>query len=47
MNIIILILAVIGAVLGIFSSIGIVIMLFGTIGFKVYRKIKYGKSLFD
>ena len=47
MNIIILILAVIGAVLGIFSSFVIVIMLFGTIGFKVYRKIKYGKSLFD
>ena len=46
MNIIILILAVIGAVLGIFSSIGIVIMLFGTIGFKVYRKIKYVKSVF-
>ena len=47
MNIIILILAVIGAVLGIFSSIGIVIMLFGTTGFKVYQKTNYGKLLFD
>jgi hypothetical protein len=25
----------------------IVLMLFGTLGFKIYRKIKYGMSIYD
>lgn len=47
MNILYLAIALIGAVIGIGSSFIIVFLLFTTIGKKVYRKIKYGISMFD
>ena len=36
-----------GALLGGGSTLAMIVMMFGTIGFKIYRKIKYGKSLYD
>lgn len=36
-----------GGLVGLGSTLGIVFMLFGTIGYKIYRKIRYGISLFD
>ena len=47
MEIIKLILIVVGGSLGALSSIGVVLLLFGTIIFKIFRKIRYGISLFD
>ena len=47
MNIVVIIIAVIGAAAGIGSTVAIVASLFGTIGYKIYRKIKYGISLFN
>ena len=34
-------------ILGGGSTLAIVAMLFGTIGYKIYRKMKYGVSLYD
>lgn len=47
MNIGVLILIVVGGACGGLSTIYIAASLFGTLGFKIYRKIKYGKSLYD
>lgn len=47
MNILLYIIAIIGGGAGIISSIGIIVYLFWTLGFKIYRKIKYGMSLYD
>lgn len=46
MNIGILILIIVGGTTGALSTIYIVFSLFGTLGFKIFRKIKYGTSLF-
>lgn len=46
MNIGILILIIVGGATGALSTIYIVFSLFGTLGFKIFRKIKYGTSLF-
>ncbi len=47
MNPAILILVIIGGAAGGLSTLYIVFSLFGTLGFKIFRKIKYGISLFD
>jgi hypothetical protein len=36
-----------GVIIGGGSTLVIVLMLFGTMGFKIYRKIKYGMSIYD
>jgi hypothetical protein len=36
-----------GVLIGGGSTLAIIVTLFGTIGFKIYRKIKYGMSLYD
>lgn len=46
-NIIILMIGIVGAIVGIGSTLAIVVSLFGTIGYKIHRKIKYGISLFN
>lgn len=35
------------AILGVGSTLVILFLLFGTIGYKIYRKIKYGVSLYS
>lgn len=47
MNPVILILIIIGGAAGGLSTLYIVFSLFGTLGFKIFRKIKYGMSLYD
>ncbi|MGN1145405.1 MAG: hypothetical protein ACI4R5_03075 [Acetatifactor sp.] len=47
MNIGMLILIIIGGACGIFSTLYIVASLFGVIGYKIYRRIKYGISLYN
>lgn len=47
MNIGIIILIVAGGACGGLSTLYIAVSLFGTLGFKIYRKIKYGISLYD
>ncbi len=47
MNPIILILVVIGGAVGGLSTLYIVFSLFGTLGYKIFRKVKYGISLFN
>lgn len=47
MNIGLWILVVIGGAAGALSSLYLLIALPGTIAYKFYRKIRYGKSLYD
>lgn len=47
MNTIYLLIAIIGAVIGLGSTFIIIFLLFATIGKKIYRKIRYGVSLYD
>ena len=47
MNIGLLILIVIGGAAGGLSTLYIAVSLFGTLGYKIFRKIKYGSSLYD
>lgn len=47
MNIGIYALVFLGGAVGALSSLYIVFSLFGTLGYKIYRKIKYGASLYD
>lgn len=47
MNILMILLFAVGASIGIGTSLGIVILLIGTMAYKIYRKIKYGISLYD
>lgn len=47
MNIGLLILIIIGGAAGGLSTIYIAVSLFGTLGYKIYRKIKYGMSLYQ
>lgn len=47
MDILLWIITIVGGGMGIISSIGIVVYLFWTIGYKIYRKAKYGISFFN
>jgi len=47
MNIGILLLIIVGGAAGGLSTIYIAISLFGTLGYKLFRKMKYGTSLYD
>lgn len=47
MNIGLLILIIIGGAAGGLSTIYIAVSLFGTLGYKIYRKIRYGMSLYS
>lgn len=47
MNIGILILVIFGGAIGVLSSLYILVSLFGTLGYKIYRKIKCSASLYD
>ena len=47
MNIGLLILIVIGGAAGGLSTLYIAVSLFGTLGFKIYRKIRYGTSMYQ
>jgi hypothetical protein len=47
MNIFMYLIMIFGVIIGGGSTLVIVLMLFGTLGFKIYRKIKYGMSLYD
>jgi hypothetical protein len=47
MNILMYFVIVFGALMGGGSTLAIVLMFFMTLGFKIYRKIKYGISLYD
>ena len=47
MNPFMYIVIVFAVVVGVGSTLAIILTLFGTIGFKIYRKIKYGNSLYD
>lgn len=47
MNILMILLVAVEAVLGLGSSLGIVLVLAGTVAFKIYRKVKFGVSLYD
>lgn len=47
MNIALIIIMIIGGVAGLFSSLYIVVSLFWTLGFKFYRKITKGISLYN
>jgi len=46
MNIATILILIIGGAAGIFSTFYIVISLFATLGYKIYRKVKYGISMF-
>lgn len=41
------IIIIVGGGMGVLSSIYIVASLFGVLGQKIYRKIRYGTSMFD
>lgn len=47
MNIGVLLLVIVGGSAGALSTVYIVLSLFGTLGFKIFRKVKYGTSLFN
>lgn len=47
MNIGLLLLIIIGGAAGGLSTIYIAVSLFGTLGYKIYRKIRYGLSLYS
>ncbi len=47
MNIAIILLIIFEGSIGIISTIYIIISLFGTLGYKIYRKIKHGTPLFN
>lgn len=47
MNIMTLFILIVGGSAGILSTLYIVVSLFGTLGYKIYRKIRYGVSLYD
>ncbi len=46
-EIIMMLIIIIGGGLGLGSTIGLVVLFFGTMGYKIFRKIKYGISLFN
>ena len=47
MNIGLLLLIIVGGAAGFLSTFYIVVSLFGTLGYKIFRKIKYKISLYD
>lgn len=47
MTILLYLVIILGALVGGGSTLAIVGLLFGTIGFKIYRRIRFGISLFD
>lgn len=47
MNIGVLLLIVIGGAAGGLSTLYLLVTLFGTLGYKIFRKVKYGASLYD
>ena len=47
MNIFLLIFFIFEIVIGIASTAYLVVSLFWTLGFKIYRKVKYGISLYN
>lgn len=47
MNIGILILVFFGGAIGALSTLYIVVSLFGTLGYKIYRKVRFGTSLYN
>lgn len=47
MNFGLLLLIIFGGAAGGISTLYIVFSLFGTLGFKIYRKIRFGLSLYD
>ena len=47
MNIGLILIVILGGALGAASTLYIVVSLFGTIGYKIFRKVKYGMSLYD
>lgn len=38
---------IVGGLAGILSSLYVVVSLFGTLGYKIYRKCKFGISLYN
>lgn len=46
MNILLYLIVFIGAIIGGGTTLAMILMLFGTIAFKIYRKIRYGLSLY-
>ena len=47
MKLLMWLLIIFGGGVGLFSTLYIVVSLFAVIGFKIFRKIKYGMSLYD
>lgn len=47
MKILMWLLVIFGGGVGLFSTLYIVVSLFAVIGYKIYRKMKYGMSLYD
>lgn len=47
MKILMWLLIIFGGGVGLFSTLYIVVSLFAVIGFKIFRKIKYGMSFYD
>ena len=47
MNFFMYIIMFFGVILGGGTTLAMILMLFGTLGYKIYRKIKYGISLYD
>lgn len=47
MNIGVLLLIIVGGAAGSLSTLYLLISLFGTLGYKIFRKVKYGTSLYD
>lgn len=47
MNIIVYIIIALDTVIGLTSTLAFIVMFFGTIGYKVYRKARYGLSFYD
>jgi hypothetical protein len=47
MNLFMYIIIFLGVIIGGGSTLAIVLILFGTMVFKLYRKIKYGISMYD
>ena len=46
-TIVLYIIMAIEVILGVGSTLVIMVVLFGTIGYKIYRKAKYGVSLYN
>ncbi len=47
MNIGLIILMIVGGAAGLFSTLYIVVSLFGTLGYKIYRRLVHGISMYN